>query len=405
MENDVRRLGHSAGGSLIFGVCRNKWCFVLRTSATQDEPIAGCGGGAAFYTCHTCYNDPSPAFWPYGEHCYHRHNCRSCTATLTYCPDTDSIGCNDVTGATDANQKTLLATCASALTKKTINWDINMVHNEFDSTPVSFGNIYQYLTNSEPDCFVHCYLSGNGVADPSGYYTQSTYISVNKRTGQFTYYLSTPFYLPTVYFGCDNGFQRYYYSFALEVACHSTSTIVTMDTNVNYNFDQSYKINLVDTLNPNYNFPKWSTSQRNCPLDSWPTSTRDTQGNPLNNLLRTTIEASHLTWTNPIYRIQTQTTEKYKKEKYYFYIRYSARGGAYNYTNLLSLDVYCGVNSTVIYENSEGGHSANQIQEVGSNHGFYFTEFKLHALSFYCPIETYVITTTSSRTTPHPDFP
>lgn len=62
------------------------------------------------------------------------------------------------------------------------------------------------------------------------------------------------------------------------------------------------------------------------------------------------------------------------------------------------LEVYCGPTSTNITETT---YDYTQSAEVGSLHGFYFTNFS----SFSdCPVFTYQITTTTDRTVLHPDF-
>jgi hypothetical protein len=82
------------------------------------------------------------------------------------------------------------------------------------------------MTNSRPDCFTHCYLTrcdnryvGNGGT--------CDYLELGLKNGSFTYDLHDPFYYD-VDFTCDNGFMEHSWEFYLEVACHPTSTNVTI---------------------------------------------------------------------------------------------------------------------------------------------------------------------------------
>lgn len=56
--------------------------------------------------------------------------------------------------------------CYKALIKKAWTINIDMVHNEYDNTEITFGNWGQYFTNLRPDCFTHCYLN-KCTADPN----------------------------------------------------------------------------------------------------------------------------------------------------------------------------------------------------------------------------------------------
>jgi hypothetical protein len=84
---------------------------------------------------------------------------------------------------------------------------------------------------------------------------------------------------------------------------------------------------------------------------------------------------------------------------YEFFIEAKARGGEFIFPGKVTLTVYCGPLSTNITETT---YDQNQIHEVGSIHGFYFTNFS----SFSdCPVFTYQITDPALSTTLHPDFP
>jgi hypothetical protein len=104
----------------------------------------------------------------------------------------------------------LYTNCDTAIAKKTWTIVITQVHNEFDTTLSYFGHLGHYLTNSIRECFVHCYLTGF-TSDPTGN-TFGNFMAIDKKLGRWSYYIKRPFYW-TVNFSCDNGFQRFSYSF------------------------------------------------------------------------------------------------------------------------------------------------------------------------------------------------
>lgn len=81
-----------------------------------------------------------------------------------------------------------------------------MVHNKYDNTDITFGNWGQYFDNRRPECFTHCYLN-KCTADPNNNGGACNYLTLNKKTGTFTYDLRDPFYYTDVKFTCDNGFM------------------------------------------------------------------------------------------------------------------------------------------------------------------------------------------------------
>lgn len=117
------------------------------------------------------------------------------------------------------------------------------------------------MTNNRRDCFTHCWLTrcdnsyyGNGGS--------CNYLSLNKKTGTFNYNLRHPFYY-NVDFKCDNGFHEWSWEFYIEVACHPTSTNVTLPGLVEH---QRHAIRQDANWYPYHNHPNFQTSEPYCNL-------------------------------------------------------------------------------------------------------------------------------------------
>ena len=127
------------------------------------------------------------------------------------------------------------------------------------------------------------------------------------------------------------------------------------------------------------------TAEERCPVESrtlWADAAATTA--VTNGLLPYIDHKQTNVQTQTIYMVMTELPLKFMKGMYYFYVKMDARGGATLTTPLMSLEVFCGVGSTIITESTT--HPDIQYQDVGSNHGWYFTNYTSQT---DCPVFTY----------------
>jgi hypothetical protein len=88
------------------------------------------------------------------------------------------------------------------------------MHNQYVTDPVVFGGWNKYMTNSVLDCHTHCYFTGGYTSDPAGCCgLANPYLQIDKVSGEISHWISRPFYYTNVGISCDNGFQRFSWSF------------------------------------------------------------------------------------------------------------------------------------------------------------------------------------------------
>lgn len=215
--------------------------------------------------------------------------------------------------------------------------------------------------------------------EPPSY--NNPFITMDKTTGVFTFNRDRVFSL-RIEFRCDNGFQQFDYTFTLDVACTATSTSLALPAG--FTHLPKYAISLTDVMEPYYEFTDFTTTENKCPIMERNLYGDAAYSAPVSNGLLDLVQRRDSGVQNQYtYFVQTAGPYKYLKGKYEFYIEAKARGGALIRTGKVLLEVYCGPLSTNITETT---YDSTQSAEVGSLHGFYFTNYS----SFSdCPVFTY----------------